>query len=143
MLVTNTDWADPATRDLAKSYQAWKCVAWTCETLNFWVIVDNDAPDELDGCLIVGPKALQDAVEELEAGTFAVYVLDQIGKGGARLCPVTGLWREGDAADDALFWYANDLGELRPCTPSQLPPRAKLELAVRLVPEMQVGASCT
>ncbi|MGF6446486.1 hypothetical protein [Paraburkholderia youngii] len=138
MLVTNTEWADPATRDLVKSYQAWKCVAWTCETLNFWVIVGNDAPDVLDGCLIVGPKALQDAVEELEPG----YVLDQIRKEGARLCPVTSLWREGDPADDASFWYANDLGELRPCTPSQLLPRAKLELAVRWTPGIPVGASC-
>ncbi|MGF6288715.1 hypothetical protein [Paraburkholderia youngii] len=141
MLVTSTDWADSDRRDLATSYQAWMCVAWTRETLNFWVIADNDAPDEPDGCLVVGPQALQDVVEDLEPGTFAVYVLDQVGKKGARLCPVTSLWREGGPADDASFWYANEQGELRPCTPSQLLPRAKLELAVRLAPEIQVGAT--
>jgi hypothetical protein len=142
MLVTNTDWADSARRDLAKSYQAWKCVAWTRETPNFWVIADNGAPDEPDGWLVAGPQVLLDVVEDLEPGTFAVYVHDPVGKGGARLSRVTSLWREGDPADGASLWYANDLGELRPCAPSQLLPRAKLELAVRLAPEIPVGASC-
>ncbi|WP_233808901.1 hypothetical protein [Paraburkholderia sp. HP33-1] len=112
--------------------------------MNFWVIrSDTDAPDAPDGWLVAGPQALRDVADEFGPGTLAVYVLDRVGMETARLCRVTGLWREVGQPDDAsCFWYANDTGELKPCTPSQLLPRSRLELAVRLVPEPQARAAC-
>lgn len=144
MLVTRTVWADECRRRrLAESVQAWRCVGWTDETLNFWVVSLDVQPHEPSGWLVDGPETLLEVAEELGPGTFAVYVIDRPTNGTARLCQVTGLWREGRTAEDASgFWYANDAGELRPCSPAQLPPSDQLQPVVRLVPDGQIGASC-
>ncbi|MBB5502192.1 hypothetical protein [Paraburkholderia sp. MM5384-R2] len=150
MLMTVTQWADPTRAPLTESHQAWKYVAWTCGTVSFWVIrSDDDAPDvpdvsdAPDGWLVAGPEALHEAAGEFEPGAIAVYVLDRVGTQSARLSRVTGLWREVGAPHDAsCFWYANDSGELKPCTPSPRPPRSRLELAVSLVPEPPPRAAC-
>jgi hypothetical protein len=41
MLLTDETWAEchPVRRALVKPYQAWRCVGWTEETLNFLVVV--------------------------------------------------------------------------------------------------------
>lgn len=143
MVVTKVDWANesPVGQTLAESVQAWRCMAWTEETLNFWVISSEVLPFEPSGWMVDGPEVLLEAAQELEPGSFAVYVIERSAAGAARLCQVTSLWQEG-ATEDATsgFWYANDAGELKPCSPTQLPPRTQLKPVVRLVSERQFGA---
>lgn len=146
MLVTNTNWADPdpVMQDLAECCHAWRYVAWTGETLNFWVIPSRDLHDGTnlpDGWMVGGPEALLEGAADLVAGTFSVYVLDHNGADGAvRLCRVTGIWREREQTGGMHgFWYATDAGGLRPCARSAPLPGARLELASELVFDRHIG----
>lgn len=124
MLVTDATWAerDAAKQQLVTPYQAWDCVGWTDEPLNFLVIashhrrVDTSPPA---GWLLAGPEVLLEAVSECERDSFLVYVLDRATDGiGLHLYPVAGIWREREpnAGDEPWRWYSTSHGELRPCT---------------------------
>lgn len=146
MLVTDTSWADdnPVMRNLAESYRAWHCVAWTDETLNFWVMAPRDPRDDRYvpvGWLVSGPEALLEAAADLQAdGSIAVYVLDDHEADGAvGLRRVTGLWCEREPAGGVpAYWYATDAGELKPCARPQLPPQSRLERVSELVSDRRV-----
>lgn len=146
MLVTNIGWADPdpVMRDLAEDYRAWRYVAWTGETLIFWVIGSRAVRDDSnkpDGWLVGGPEALLEAAGELQIGTFAVYVLDYSDDDrAAGLRRVTAIWRErGQKDGEAGFWYATDRGELKPCSRLQFPTESQFELVSELVFDRRVG----
>ena len=123
MLVTDVRWAegDPVRRALAMPYQAWRCVGWTDETLNFLVVAPRDRRDRAslpDGWLISGPEALVEVAQQWDLGSFAVYVLDRTAADGCmHLDRVTGIWREHEVEESGLswLWYSTSRGELRPC----------------------------
>jgi hypothetical protein len=109
MLVTDTSWAEShpvrgggAGPPPAGPYQAWRCVGWTDEALNFLIVASGRMRDRdqlPDGWLVGGPEALLEAASQLEAGAFAVYVLDRaVDAAKVDLCQVTGIWRERDGA---------------------------------------------
>jgi hypothetical protein len=120
MLVTDTSWAEshPVRRALAGSYQAWRCVGWTDEVLNFMIVASSSMRDRnqlLDGWLVGGTDALLNAASQLELGTFAVYVLDRdVDTAKLDLCRITGIWRERDGVVPT-FWYGTTEGEFKPC----------------------------
>jgi hypothetical protein len=123
MLMTDTSWAEshPVKRALAKPYQAWRCVGWTDEMLNFLIVASRAMRGGAhlpDGWLVGGPEALLDATSQLEPGAFTVYVLDRATDGGEiQLGQVTGIWRE-QIPEGAVpsFWYATGGGEPKPCS---------------------------
>jgi hypothetical protein len=136
MLVTDETWVecDPIRRALAQPYQAWRCVAWTDERLNFLVVASRTRRDHEhlpDGWLVGGAEALLDAAGQLEPGSFSVYVLDRAtGDIETKLSEVTGIWRERERKGDAYgFWYSNTRGEIKPCSRAQSHrgPRPELE----------------
>lgn len=119
MLVTDTTWAElnPVRRALVKPYQAWRCVAWTDEVLNFLIVATREMAGREnlpDGWLVGGPEALMDAASQMESSAFSVYVMDRP-QGGSRmnLCQVTGIWRE-QGCEIPIYWYRTTAGEFRP-----------------------------
>jgi hypothetical protein len=138
MLVTDTTWAEshPVRRALAGPYQAWRCVGWTDEALNFLIVASGRMRDRdqlPDGWLVGGPEALLEAASQLEAGAFAVYVLDRaLDAAKVDLCQVTGIWRERDGAVP-VFWYGTTGGELKPCSGARRYPKAPPELVSELI----------
>jgi hypothetical protein len=144
MLLTDMSWAEshPVRRALARPYQAWRCVAWTDEALNFLVVASRDMPERAqlpDGWLVGGPEALLDATSQLESGTFSVYVLDRLaGTASMNLCQVTGIWRE-QASEVPTYWYGTTAGELKPCSRAWRDSQPQPELVS--VMTLDVGAS--
>jgi hypothetical protein len=138
MLVTDTSWAEshPIKRALAGPYQAWRCVAWTDEALNFLVVASGDLRDRErlpDGWLVVGPEALLEAIGQLEPGAFAVYVLERAPDAAKMdFCQVTGIWRERVGVVPT-FWYGTTGGELRPCSGARRHPKVPPELVIELI----------
>ncbi|MGF6755637.1 hypothetical protein P3T16_003043 [Paraburkholderia sp. GAS42] len=139
MLVTDTTWAEshPVRRCLVEPYQAWRCVGWTSEMLNFWVVAarGQQAGKHLpDGWLVGGPEALLEIAPKLAPLAFSVYVLDSAADGRpAGLCQVTGIWRErGPAGRPAWFWYRTREGEFRPCSRFQFTAGSEAELECAL-----------
>ncbi|KGS96652.1 hypothetical protein X963_2021 [Burkholderia pseudomallei MSHR7498] len=124
MLVTDATWAerDATRQQLVMPYQAWDCVGWTDEPLNFLVIASHPRRGDASspaGWLLAGPEVLLEAVSECERDTFLVYVLDRAtDRIGLHLYQVAGIWREREtsAGDEPLRWYSTSHGELRPCT---------------------------
>lgn len=124
MLVTDATWAerDAAKQQLVTPYQAWDCVGWTDEPLNFLVIASHHRRGDTSppaGWLLAGPEVLLEAVSECERDSFLVYVLDRATDGiGLHLYQVAGIWREREpnAGDEPWRWYSTSHGELRPCT---------------------------
>lgn len=124
MLVTDTTWAerDEYDQQLATPYQAWACVRWTEEHLNFLVTASPKRRGDASlptGWLLAGPEVLLEAVSECERGSFRVYVLDRAADGiSLHLYQVAGIWREREtnAGDEPWRWYSTSHGELRPCT---------------------------
>jgi hypothetical protein len=124
MLVTDATWAerDAFKQQLATPYQAWNCVQWTNEHLNFLVTASpkrRGVASLPTGWLLAGPEVLLDAVSECERDSFLVYVLDRATDGiGLHLYQVAGIWREREASagDEPWRWYSTNHGELRPCT---------------------------
>jgi hypothetical protein len=143
MLMTDTSWAEshPIRRALAGPFQAWRCVGWTDETLNFLIVTSRSMHDRdqlLDGWLVGGPEALLEAVPQLEPGAFAVYALDRTADAAkVDLRQITGVWRERYSVVPT-FWYGTTGGALKPCTGTQRPPKAPPELVSELV--IDVGA---
>lgn len=137
MLVTDPSWAEshPVRRSLAGPYQAWRCVGWTDEVLNFLIVASRSMRDREqlpDGWLVGGPEALLEATSELESGTFAVYVLERA-RDAAKidLCQVTGIWRER-AGVMPTYWYGTTAGTLKPCSGAWRRPEAPPELVREL-----------
>lgn len=124
MLVTDVAWAESSAskRRLVTPYQAWDCVGWTDETMNFLVIASPNRRGDAflpTGWLLAGPDALLEAVSEGEQDDFLVYVLDHATDGaGLHLHQVAGIWREREtsAGDEPWRWYLTNHSELRPCT---------------------------
>lgn len=124
MLVTDATWAerDATKQQLVMPYQAWDCVEWTDDTLNFLVIASHNRRRDTSlpaGCLLAGPQVLLEAISEWEQDSFLVYVLDHTADGiGLHLYQVAGIWREREpnAGDEPWRWYSTSRGELRPCT---------------------------
>ncbi|MCW3678294.1 hypothetical protein [Burkholderia cenocepacia] len=124
MLVTDATWAerDAFKQQLATPYEAWDCVGWTDEPLNFLVIASHKRRGDASlpaGWLLAGPEVLLEAVSECERDSFLVYVLDRATDGiGLHLYQVAGIWREREpnAGDEPWRWYSTSHGELRPCT---------------------------
>jgi hypothetical protein len=124
MLVTDATWVerDAFKQQLATPYQAWDCVGWTDEPLNFLVIASHNRRGDASqpaGWLLAGPEVLLEAVSECERDSFLVYVLDRANDGiGLHLYQVAGIWREHkpNAGDEPWRWYSTSHGELRPCT---------------------------
>jgi hypothetical protein len=124
MLVTDTGWAEchPIRRELAKPYQSWRCVGWTGEVPNFFVIPSTTGRrgDFLpDGFLVSGPEALIEVASQCVATTCVVYVLNRSPNDvGMRLDRVTDIWREQEAEGDGgpWLWYTTGRGEVRPCS---------------------------
>ncbi|RQR85317.1 hypothetical protein DIE11_04655 [Burkholderia sp. Bp9012] len=137
MLVTDASWAeaDPVRRALAMPHQAWRCVGWTDETLNFLVVAPRHRRDHAslpDGWLISGAEALVEVATQWESGSFEVYVLDRTAADGrVHLDRLTGIWREHEAEESGVswLWYSTSRGELRPCAHirAHLGPQRKLE----------------
>lgn len=138
MLVTDSSWAEshPVRRALAGPYQAWRCVAWTDEALNFLIVSSGSLRDREqlpDGWLVDGPEALLEATSQLEPGGFAVYVLDRAADAAKLdLCQVTGIWRERHGAVP-IFWYGTSGGTLNPCSGARHRPEAPPELVSELI----------
>lgn len=124
MLVTDATLAerDVTKQQLVAPKQAWDCVEWTDETLNFLVIASHNRRRDTSlpaGWLLAGPHVLLEAVSECERDSFLVYVLDRAVDGiGLHLYQVAGIWREREpnAGDEPWRWYSTNHGELRPCT---------------------------
>ncbi|WP_147485999.1 hypothetical protein [Burkholderia pseudomallei] len=124
MLVTDAIWAerDAFKQQLATPYQAWNCVRWTDEHLNFLVTASPKRRGDASlptGWLLAGPEALLEAVSECERDSFVVYVLDRATDGiGLHLSQVAGIWREREtsAGNEPWRWYSTTHGVLRPCT---------------------------
>jgi hypothetical protein len=138
MLVTDTSWAEchPVRRALAAPFQAWRCVGWTDEVLNFMIFVSgsmNDRHQRPDGWLVGGTEALLEATAQLEPGSFTVYALDR-GKDSSRLdfCQVTGIWRERDGGVP-IFWYGTTEGEFRPCSGARRFPKKPPALVSEMI----------
>jgi hypothetical protein len=138
MLVTDTSWAEshPVRRALAGPYQAWRCVGWTDEALNFMIVASENMRDRNqlpDGWLVGGPEALLEAASQLEQGAFAVYALDRaVDAAKVDLCQVTGIWRERHGVVPT-YWYGTNGGELRPCSGARRYPKAPPELDSELI----------
>jgi hypothetical protein len=138
MLVTDTSWAEPhpVRRALAKPYQAWRCVGWTDDVLNFLIVTSGHMRDRdqvPDGWLVGGPEVLLEAASQLERGAFTVYALDRAADAAkVDLCQVTGIWRERDSLVP-VFWYGTAGGTLKPCTGSRRFPKAPPELVSELI----------
>ncbi len=117
MLVTDATWAEthPVRRALVQPLCAWRCVSWTDEQTNFWVIAPRRLPesgDLPDGWLLGGPEALLEFTSHLRAEELSVYVFD----GKVKLRQVTGLWRKRDDPDGMQgYWYGVAGGKLKPC----------------------------
>jgi hypothetical protein len=145
MLVTDTTWAEshPVRRALAGPYQAWRCVGWTDEVLNFLIVASGSMRDRdqlPDGWLVGGPEALLEAASQLQAGAYAVYVLNRaVDAARVDLCQVTGIWRERDGAVP-IFWYGTPGGELRPCSGARRYPKAPPEMVSELIIEVGAGS---
>lgn len=124
MLVTDATWTerDAFKQQLTTPYQAWDCVGWTDEPLNFLVTASHKRRGDASlptGWLLAGPEVLLEAVSECERGSFLVYVLDRATDGiGLHLYQVAGIWREREtnAGGEPWRWYSTSHGELRPCT---------------------------
>jgi len=103
MLVTDETWAErhPVKQAVARPYRAWRCVAFTEETLNFLIVASHDLPDGEnlpDGWLVDGPEALLAVAAQLQAGTFSVLVMDRVADAMQMyLRRVTAIWREREA----------------------------------------------
>jgi hypothetical protein len=124
MLLTDATWAERGAlkQQLSTPHQAWDCVGWTDEPLNFLVVASSKRRGDASpptGWLLAGPEVLLEAVSECERDSFLVYVLDRAADGiGLRLYQVSGIWREREtnAGDEPWRWYSTSRGELRPCT---------------------------
>lgn len=140
MLVTDKSWAEcnPGKRALMRPYEAWRCVGWTNETLNFFAVASREQRERdllPDGLLISGPEALLEMASQWEPGSFSVYVLDRaVEKAEIRLCQVTGIWREREAKEggEAWLWYSTSRGELKPCSPIRVHLGSRSELVSEL-----------
>jgi hypothetical protein len=122
-------------RALAGPYQAWRCVGWTDEALNFLIVASRSMPDREqlpDGWLVGGPEALLEATSQLEPGAFAVYVLERaLDVAKIDLCQITGIWRERAAAIPT-YWYGTTTSTLKPCSGAWRRPKAPPELVREL-----------
>ena len=124
MLVTDATWAerDATKQQLVMPHQAWDCVEWTDETLNFLVMTSHNRRGDTSlpaGWLLAGPHVLLEAVSEWERDSFLVYALDRAADGiGLHMYQVAGIWRERErnAGEEPWRWYSTKHGELRPCT---------------------------
>lgn len=137
MLVTDATWAEfhPVKRALVRPYDAWRCVGWTDEVLNFVVVTRHKHPetDALpDGFLVGGTEALLEVAAQREPGSYSVYVLDHSNAASASLRPVTAIWRERDAGGP-VFWYETGAGERRPCSRINMPGQDLPDLVEELV----------
>ena len=141
MFVTDTSWAEshPVRRALADPYQAWRCVGWTSETMNFLIVASPSARSQgqlPDGWLVGGPEALLEATAQMETGSFFVYVVGRAtDDGNVSFGQVTGIWRERNQMGDVpSFWYAIGSGEPQPCSRfrrgSEAPPELVSELII-------------
>jgi hypothetical protein len=145
MLVTDTTWAEshPVRGARAGPNQAGRCVGWTDEVLNFLIVASGSMRDRdqlPDGWLVGGPEALLEAASQLQAGAYAVYVLDRaVDAARVDLCQVTGIWRERDGAVP-IFWYGTPGGELRPCSGARRYPKAPPEMVSELIIEVGAGS---
>lgn len=140
MLVTDTSWAEfhPVRRALADPYQAWRCVGWTSETMNFLIVASPGAHCHAqlpDGWLVGGPEALLEATAKMEAGSFSVYVVGRAtDDGNVSFGQVTGIWRERKPMGDVpSFWYAIGGGEPKPCSRFRLHSEGLPELVSELI----------
>ena len=137
MLVTDSTWAEshPVQRALAGPYQAWRCVGWTDEALNFLIVASPSMRDrdQLPGGWIVnGPEALLEATSELEPDAFAVYVLERaLDTAKVDLCQVVGIWGERTGVVQT-YWYETTAGKLKPCAGARRSPKAPTELVREL-----------
>nr|WKF60759.1 hypothetical protein HUO10_005281 [Paraburkholderia busanensis] len=141
MLVTDTSWAEshPVRKAIAQPYQAWRCVGWTDEVVNFLVVSAHNVSDGIDlpdGWLIGGPDALMELAAQIEPASFSVYVLDLVAENGrARLRKVTGIWGEKERVGTMWrLWYSTDSGEMKPCSRADrhIPPPDDLVCALVL-----------
>ena len=140
MLVTDTTWAEshPVRRALADPYQAWRCVGWTSETMNFLIVAARNARSHgqlPDGWLVGGPEALLEAAAQMETGSFSVYVVGRAtDDGNVSFGQVTGIWRERNQTGDVpSFWYAISNGEPKPCSRFRRCSEALPELVSELI----------
>ncbi|CAE6829451.1 hypothetical protein [Paraburkholderia haematera] len=140
MLVTDTSWAEfhPVRRALADPYQAWRCVGWTSETMNFLIVASPGARSHVqlpDGWLVGGPEALLEATAQMEKGSFSVYVVGRAtDDGNVSFDQVTGIWRERNQMGDVpSFWYAIGGGEPQPCSRFRRRSEALPELVSELI----------
>jgi hypothetical protein len=140
MLVTDTSWAEshPVRQALAEPYQAWHCVGWTDELLNFLIVASGSMRDREhlpDGWLVGGPDALLDTASQLPAGAFSVYALDRAAEAAKiNFSQITGIWRERKPVV-STYWYRTMAGTFEPCSG----PRGRRTAPPELVCALDLG----
>lgn len=105
-----------------RPFLAWRCVGWSDQTLNFFVVPcpGSVQRDMSDGWVVDGADALVEIAAQLSPGDYSVHLVARREKDDAlTFCRVTALWRRSskERMGRPSYWYSTDDGQTRACSP--------------------------